>query len=443
MYQWFWGHFPGQHITKGRRYIRFYMAYILHVVCTEHPYGMLEQEAESQDESVGRLEELVKWNSDQWSEIQKDLTTLRSLILRKDATLNYLDPEDVLEDGETVDIERATSPVIKEKFDLILEQITIHMALAPVRYGLESQVRDHIKEKAKISRRDLDTVWARASSLPANHRAREAIFSLFQKESRDKSGKPPHLMGLLHLKQSLHEAPFDLVRFQNDMERLMHRLNELISGHQDCALIQARYAIPQDSELFRILAPSHRRKVRSVMDQEHIDELRRGRTALNTGHGDDPLDAAVAAAQGARRSPGRAKNAEDSNEEDSFDENEQPKRKGRLTIVDDMEDEEEADTRRIGAQLSQIPQRKRPAVSVFADYAGTVPPDEGIFDEQGKVKKRLRWTDEEKLAVKEGVKTCGIGKWAQIKREHATILRNRTPVQIKDCWRTMTKQNEV
>ena len=45
--------------------------------------------------------------------------------------------------------------------------------------------------------------------------------------------------------------------------------------------------------------------------------------------------------------------------------------------------------------------------------------------------------------VKEGVKRHGAGKWMEIKKEFGQVLRNRTSVQIKDCWRTMSKNNEV
>lgn len=60
-------------------------------------------------------------------------------------------------------------------------------------------------------------------------------------------------------------------------------------------------------------------------------------------------------------------------------------------------------------------------------------------DQNKPVQRRRRWTEEEKTAVRMGVEEYGVGKWVQIKRQYDHVLANRTPVQIKDCWRTMNK----
>jgi Myb-like DNA-binding domain len=71
------------------------------------------------------------------------------------------------------------------------------------------------------------------------------------------------------------------------------------------------------------------------------------------------------------------------------------------------------------------------------------PPDDGIFDQMGKVLRRIKWTDEEKNAVREGVRTLGVGKWMDVKKKYPFVLKNRTSVQIKDCYRTMSKNKEM
>ena len=58
-------------------------------------------------------------------------------------------------------------------------------------------------------------------------------------------------------------------------------------------------------------------------------------------------------------------------------------------------------------------------------------------------KKRKRWTDEEKEAVRQGIAEHGVGRWALIKSDWAMELRDRTSVQIKDCYRTMKKRGEL
>lgn len=58
-------------------------------------------------------------------------------------------------------------------------------------------------------------------------------------------------------------------------------------------------------------------------------------------------------------------------------------------------------------------------------------------------KKHNPWSTEETLALINGVRTTGIGKWAEIKRlAHpgiADVLDNRSPVDLKDKWRNLTR----
>ena len=57
--------------------------------------------------------------------------------------------------------------------------------------------------------------------------------------------------------------------------------------------------------------------------------------------------------------------------------------------------------------------------------------------------KRKKFTEEEKGAIKLGVQRFGFGRWAQIKEYYADELRDRTSVNIKDCYRTMQRKGEV
>lgn len=58
-------------------------------------------------------------------------------------------------------------------------------------------------------------------------------------------------------------------------------------------------------------------------------------------------------------------------------------------------------------------------------------------------KKHNPWTLEETLALVEGVRLAGVGKWAEIKRLPvpgvSDILDTRTPVDLKDKWRNLTR----
>jgi hypothetical protein len=58
-------------------------------------------------------------------------------------------------------------------------------------------------------------------------------------------------------------------------------------------------------------------------------------------------------------------------------------------------------------------------------------------------KKHNPWSLEETLALVEGVRLAGVGKWAEIKRlpvpAVADLLETRTPVDLKDKWRNLTR----
>ena len=70
--------------------------------------------------------------------------------------------------------------------------------------------------------------------------------------------------------------------------------------------------------------------------------------------------------------------------------------------------------------------------------------DDGTYKAKVKPKqKRRKWTKAEKNAIKQGVKQFGSHSWQKIKEEHSGELGDRTNVQIKDCYRTMKKNNEL
>jgi len=65
------------------------------------------------------------------------------------------------------------------------------------------------------------------------------------------------------------------------------------------------------------------------------------------------------------------------------------------------------------------------------------------FSSASAKKKHNPWSLEETLALVEGVRLAGIGKWAEIKRLSvpavADTLETRTPVDLKDKWRNLTR----
>jgi hypothetical protein len=56
---------------------------------------------------------------------------------------------------------------------------------------------------------------------------------------------------------------------------------------------------------------------------------------------------------------------------------------------------------------------------------------------------RRAWTNEEKRAIREGIKIFGKGQWSVIKNHFKEELADRTSSQIKDCHRTMKKHGKI
>lgn len=71
------------------------------------------------------------------------------------------------------------------------------------------------------------------------------------------------------------------------------------------------------------------------------------------------------------------------------------------------------------------------------------PPTKTMTSSPTKKRKRVRWTVEEKNAVRRGVSKFGEGNWKNVKLEYPVILANRSNVQIKDCWRVMVKKGDT
>lgn len=148
--QYFWKLFPGREIEHGRRYIRKMMAEILSSCCASDPYGKpADEESDLEDEAVDEVDYLYKWNADRWEELRGWMTLLRRLLLREDAEINYMNASDVTEDAGQLVTERANSNLFTKKYKLVMRFIDLHVVLAPIRFALESQVKDMGKQRIR------------------------------------------------------------------------------------------------------------------------------------------------------------------------------------------------------------------------------------------------------------------------------------------------------
>jgi hypothetical protein len=115
-------------------------------------------------------------------------------------------------------------------------------------------------------------------------------------------------------------------------------------------------------------------------------------------------------------------------------------RRTKLDFADSDEEENDRHFTRLGlSNLSSSPKRRQDGGASSSRHRS----GEDSSPYRSGIRKRRAFTEEEKDVIRGGVETFGIGHWAEIKAHYFVILRHRTSVQIKDCYRTMVKKNEV
>ena len=164
------------------------------------------------------------------------------------------------------------------------------------------------------------------------------------------------------------------------------------------------------------------------------ERLHRAREALQDGV--DPLEESLAMAEAVA---GRCR----SNER-SFSGMESPTKKAKrafydkkhssraLTFDDSDNDDsiEDSDDDRFGGpKLSSLPKRR----VVVKSKKRRTSSSGALLSQAKKYEGRRKWSDEEKRAIREGIRSFGVGKWAQIKGHYDIILADRTSGQIKVC----------
>lgn len=220
------------------------------------------------------------------------------------------------------------------------------------------------------------------------------------------------------LAKNLDGDPLHFDYMQDRLEKLVGDWNNSIFGQQPPKLYRLGYSFYPNQQLIDPNAAhafdDDDEGGRQLATRE-LERLRKNRHNL-ARLGVDPLELARQTAARATKKRSVPYRDDDGDEEDGHN----------LTLTD------------VPALSSAAKTPKKRRISIQGP-----PPDEGIFRVDGKVACRRRWTNEEKSAVIEGTKMFGIGKWAETKSHFAEILRNRTSVQIKDVWRTMTKKGEI
>ncbi|KAL7557795.1 hypothetical protein ACA910_003840 [Epithemia clementina (nom. ined.)] len=442
----FWNAHPAKGVGYGRRFVLLFLAELLVIACGRPPH-----DSDIPDGTPKRFQPLYALDRPRWDDLESDLAKVRVLLLRKDATVNYSSVTDTQDDASEVDLGRSKSPLFAGKFDTVVQLIQINKAIAPIRKKLEDQIDAKVGNfSSTISQSKIDEIVQHLETVN-NVQVHQAVLSLFTENQTHKSPAEESVpsgnnrLSLIEddlLANKLRSAPFDLVYFQQKFESLLHRLTYEVFRRDQSVLMGLRYTIPPDSPLDELLRTPRkiRRHVQERNDNHasafHHDPVQ-GNYQTNT-HASRvaiPLENAAPPSEHSRLSEKRRSGMSTKASGTSFT-------APCLEIVEDL-DSDDRDEHLGRARLSKHVKRARVEKIRRSTEDDEVAPDPGIFDDLGKVKRRFRWTEQEKNCVKIGVQKFGIGRWALIKKEYAQILRNRTSVQVKDCWRTMTKSGEI
>lgn len=215
---------------------------------------------------------------------------------------------------------------------------------------------------------------------------------------------------------------------------------------------------------------------RNLHNEENLRGMRDARKKLGRGL-EDPLPDTIVAA-GRAAAPPRPKSREDESSDDSRSRSRSPKRSSNANnnnnlqrahqkrrknnegnkrkasaeslLFDSSEDEEEEYvnvtspvnvSRSVKRSNSSTKRERSSGGRGNNNYSSTK--RERSPGGRGEPQQRKRFTDEEKEAIIRGVRDHGIGKWNDIKADYARILRDRTNVQIKDCYRTMKNNGTI
>ena len=285
-------------------------------------------------------------------------------------------------------------------------------------------------------------------------------------------GKVVSFVNKQKLHSLLHEKPFDLTKVSNKLELLLQKwARRHASSRGPPTLIQLEYnpiskegeeLLPnmedQESENEHDLrsppgevqsplglvdnnnneneSPPFTRPLKRKQEEQHeqhVAKLITARRNLCKDGGKDPMQeilakaASASAAVDKMREPATTTRTttlydkKPSAKRVQFDDTESDEEDNEEEEVDDDDEEEEADV----VILSDLPTRARivPSKQQESSVTKLVP--------RTNHGKRMKFTDDEKRAIREGVRTHGVGKWSQIKSEYAIILKNRTTINIK------------
>ncbi|CAJ1961641.1 unnamed protein product [Cylindrotheca closterium] len=408
------------------------------------------------DYNVSPLDE---WSRKDWKECKQGLSEVLEKVLEKGATAGINEEND-----ETIADDRAASK--KYNIEKLCRGLDVCALLAPLR----SALKDHLVGSAKKAS---PTSPTRSTPRRGTPKVSSTIMNNFHKEIEKL--EDPILMSVLKELVIEDENSGDLkmkdiktVRqvLDNDqlkVERIATKtIEKLKSWNKDMFPDPRLYSLhfgeddDEDGNEAEDSDDGEEEEEETEDQAAAVQNLRSSRARLMDSV-DDPLEEAVAAAskastpRGGRRAatkiPAEPEEEEDVKPEAKNSSSKKRKRKGGEELLkkkksatqmsfDDDDDEDIPDPSE-DTLLSDLPERA--AASTPKKSPKTSPKRTQIKQYAG----RRAWNDQEKNAIKQGIRELGTGKWAQIKERWKVTLQYRTSGQIKDCYRTMLRRNEL
>eukprot|EP00980_Cylindrotheca_fusiformis_P028135 scaffold22583_cov106-Cylindrotheca_fusiformis.AAC.6 len=430
---------------------------------------------------------LSEWTKEDLTAFRESLVKLKKTVLLASATATYGE-----EEKSTSDSSRCRNNIYN--IEKILRITDVNVILSPLRRALKKQLNDiRATNEPKVDREVLDHFLKDVESTN-DQIVKKCLLTLLEEDETTGDYKLKDLNSLRSIMVKSGKSPFSLEKFAAKI------IKTLILWSKDMFEVPKLFAsyFPEPSEAEEMGLEDDGDEMDEEEHHNAVRNLRSARTGLQ-GKGVDPLNETLEQAsrvsRPTRRSPRldhqsnksngkRARDSQDikrsprtvavsndnveqeaspTNERSSLERGSSSRKRrksgslytkkssARALSFDDSQTDGTEILSEPGADavLSELPTRATPRSKRVKKRNNDTPESQRSSgstvakSQQKKYAGRRRWTDEEKRAIKEGIRQKGVGNWAQIKEMYKVVLKDRTSGQIKDCFRTMKKRDEL
>jgi predicted Zn-ribbon and HTH transcriptional regulator len=365
-----------------------------------------------------------------WDTFVQNLNEAKESILRKDATVPIpptIADKDIQQENfakfedESIDEERSNMPIFNQDLKEIIKLCRVHQSLSFIRVllsGTPVPVSGKNKNELAISKNEMINMKKFIDKkFGKDMEEHDFLCSLFE---RNKLKSIPQLTEILETHKQ-----YTIEYFLKLMERLLQSWYKVIMVEPP-TLISSGYFYGRST----VVPPKSPRKRKST------HRFAEPFATVSNGNADTQEESA-------KKMPALpTENIEFEQENDNGDVASAAANfaVGSMVVAIDSADDdgdEDISTTGEGKPL------KLPSTPPRIEMKAIDPPTKTSTSSPTKKRKRVRWTVEEKNAVRRGVSKFGEGNWKNVKLEYPVILAHRTNVQIKDCWRVMVKKGDT